>query len=423
MSTSPAANHRRDFILPLVVIGALFFIFGFITWANSQLIPYLKVACELTTTQSLYVTSAFFAAYFIMAIPSSLILKKTGYKKGMSLGLFVMALGALAFIPAAQTRSYPLFLGGLFVIGTGLALLQTASNPYVTVLGPIESAAQRISIMGICNKVAGILAVFILGSIVLKDVDALNEKLLLLDPAGKAAELDKLAARVINPYITIAIVLAVLAVIIYFINLPDIKEEEEIVDAGHPKPHTSVFQFPHLILGAMAIFFYVGVEVISYDTFAGFGESLGYPLEKASMFASYTGYALLLGYVLGIICIPKYISQQKALVANTILSIALVLLSMFLKGMPAIVCFALLGFSNAVMWPAIWPLAIDGLGKFTKIGAALLIMGIVGGAILPPIYGKVTELMDSKQMAYVMMIPCYLFILYYALAGYRVGKK
>jgi glucose/galactose transporter len=254
-------------------------------------------------------------------------------------------------------------------------------------------------------------------------VDALTAKLLGLDAAGKAAELDALATRVINPYITIAAVLAVLAIIIYFINLPEIREEEEKTDAAHPKAHTSIFQFPHLLLGAMAIFFYVGVEVISYDTFAGFGESLGYPLEKASMFASYTGYGLLLGYILGIICIPRYISQQKALVANTLLSILLVLLAMFTGGMVAVVCFALLGFSNAIMWPAIWPLAIEGLGKFTKIGAALLIMGIVGGAILPPLYGEISKMMGSKQMGYVMMIPCYLYILYYALIGYRSGKK
>ena len=423
MSTSNAsAGNHKDFILPLVVIGALFFIFGFITWANSQLIPYLKIACELTDTQSFLVATAFFAAYFVMAIPASMILKKTGFKKGMSLGLFVMAIGALIFIPAANSRSYPLFLTGLFIIGTGLALLQTASNPYVTVLGPIESAAQRISIMGICNKVAGILAVFILGAIVLKDVDALKAKLLTLSPADKTAELNELATRVINPYITIAISLSVLAVIIYLLNLPEIKEEEKM-DAAHPKGHTSIFQFPHLLLGAFAIFFYVGVEVISYDTFAGFGEFLGYPLEKASSFAQYTGYGLLLGYILGIICIPKYISQQKALVANTVFSIVLVLLAIFTKGMVAVVCFALLGFSNAVMWPAIWPLAIDGLGRFTKIGAAFLIMGIVGGAILPPIYGEISKMLGSKQLGYFLMIPCYLYILYYSISGHKAGTK
>lgn len=414
--------RRRNVIFPLIIIGALFFIFGFITWANSQLIPYLKIACDLTDTQSFLVASAFFAAYFVMAIPSSFILNKTGFKKGMSLGLFVMALGALVFIPAAESRSYPLFLAGLFIIGTGLALLQTASNPYVTVLGPIESAAQRISIMGICNKVAGIIAVFVLGSIVLKDVDALKAKLLTLNPADKAVELDTLAARVVNPYITIAIALSVLAVIIYFLHLPEIREEEE-TDTSLSKNKTSAFQFPYLLLGAVAIFFYVGAEVISYDTFAGFGESLGYPLEKASTFATYTGYALLLGYVVGIACIPRFISQQKALVANTVLSIILVLLAMFTNGMVAVVCFALLGFSNAVMWPAIWPLAIHDLGRFTKFGSALLIMGIVGGAALPPLYGKLSEVMGSKQWAYSIMIPCYLYILYYATSGYKIGIK
>lgn len=418
------ASKKGSYVLSITIIGALFFIFGFITWANSQLIPYLKIACELTDTQSFLVATAFFAAYFVMAIPSSMILNKTGFKKGMSLGLFVMAIGALLFIPAAHSRSYPLFLTGLFIIGTGLALLQTAANPYVTVLGPIESAAQRISIMGICNKVAGILAVFILGGIVLENADAIKAKLLVFNAAEKEAELTALASRVINPYITIAIVLSILAVVIYFINLPEIKEEEDDVnDTSVSKTRTSIFQFPHLILGALAIFFYVGVEVISYDTFASFGESLGYPLEKASTFASYTGYGLLIGYVLGIICIPKYISQRNALLVSVILSMILVFLTMFTSGMVAVICFALLGFSNAIMWPAIWPLAINSLGKFTKIGAALLIMGIVGGAILPPIYGEVSKLMGSKQLGYALMIPCYLFILYYAVKGYRAGLK
>lgn len=423
MSTANNTTSKGSYVLSISIIGALFFIFGFITWANSQLIPYLKIACQLSDTQSFLVATAFFAAYFVMAIPSSFILNKTGYKKGMSLGLFVMAVGALLFIPAAQSRSYALFLTGLFIIGTGLALLQTASNPYVAVLGPIESAAQRISIMGICNKVAGILAVFILGGIVLKNADGIKAKLLTLNPADKEAELNALASRVINPYIAIAVILSVLAIIIYFINLPEIREQEESADTSVSKARTSVFQFPHLVMGAIAIFFYVGVEVMSYDTFAAFGESLGFPLEQASKFASYTGYALLAGYVLGIICIPKYISQQKALVAMVILSMILVLLAIFTKGMTAVVCFALLGFSNAVMWPAIWPLAINGLGKFTKIGAALLIMGIVGGAILPPLYGVISKSIDSKQLGYFLMIPCYLYILYYATKGYKVVSK
>jgi MFS transporter, FHS family, L-fucose permease len=413
---------KQSNLIPMIIICALFFVFGFVTWANSQLIPYLKIACELTDTQSFLVATAFFAAYFVMALPSSYILKKTGFQKGMSLGLLVMVVGALIFIPAASSRNFSVFLLALFIIGTGLALLQTASNPYVVVLGPIESAAQRISILGICNKLAGIIAVVVLSGIILKDADALKEKLKTLAPPEKAAELDALATRVVDPYVMIAVVLTVLAIAIYFIKLPPIEEEREGTELTHSDEKTSIFQFPHLLLGALAIFFYVGMEVISYDTFAGFGEFLGFPLNKASTFATFTGYGLIVGYILGIICIPKYISQRKSLIWNTVLSIILAVLAMFLKGVPAVAAFALLGFSNAVMWPAIFPLAMEGLGKFTKTGAALLIMGIAGGAVLPLVYGEVSKLFDSKQLGYIIMIPSYLFVLYFAVAGYKAGK-
>ncbi len=414
--------RKQSNLIPMIIICALFFVFGFVTWANSQLIPYLKIACELTDTQSFLVATAFFAAYFVMALPSSYILKKTGFQKGMSLGLLVMVVGALIFIPAASSRNFSVFLLALFIIGTGLALLQTASNPYVVVLGPIESAAQRISILGICNKLAGIIAVVVLSGIILKDADALKEKLKTLAPAEKAIELDTLATRVVEPYVMIAVVLTVLAIAIYFIKLPPIEEEREGTELTHSDEKTSIFQFPHLLLGALAIFFYVGMEVISYDTFAGFGEFLGFPLNKASTFATFTGYGLIVGYILGIICIPKYISQRKSLIWNTVLSIILAVLAMFLKGEPAVAAFALLGFSNAVMWPAIFPLAMEGLGKFTKTGAALLIMGIAGGAVLPLVYGEVSKLLDSKQLGYIIMIPSYLFVLYFAVAGYKAGK-
>ncbi len=419
-----AQNNSKQYLPALIIIACLFFVFGFITWSNSQLIPYLKIACELTDTQSYLVATAFFAAYFVMAIPSAALLRITGFKKGMSLGLLVMALGALLFVPAAQSRHFNLFLTGLFIIGSGLALLQTAANPYATVLGPIESAAQRISIMGICNKVAGIIAVYVLGAITLENADGIKAKLLTLSSSEKALELDALASRVILPYIVIAASLAALALIIYFIHLPEINEEEQQAgDSENAVGKTSVLQFPHLILGALAIFFYVGVEVISYDTFTGFGEALGYPLATAKSFATYTGYGLLIGYVVGIIAIPKFISQQKALTILTVLSIVFVLVSMFTKGDIAIYSFAVLGFTNSVVWPAIWPLAINHLGKFTKTGSALLIMGIVGGAVLPPLYGKFSEFLGSRQMAYSMMIPCYVFILYFAWSGHKLGLK
>ena len=281
-------NKKVSVAYQITIIGILFFIFGFVTWANSTLIPYLKIACELkSNAQSLLVTFAFFIAYFVMAIPSSIILKKSGYKNGMSIGLLTMAVGAILFIPAAKTRNFNLFLIGLFIIATGLALLQTASNPFVTVLGPINSAAKRISIMGICNKVGGILAGIVLGAIALKDVDTLNSKLLTLDEISRNNELNALAARVIIPYTLVAIGFVILAIGIYFTKLPDI-QDEEIVDSSSTNDK-SIFTFPHLWLGVIALFLYVGVEVLSYDTIIGLGNSLGVPLAKAKYFASFTG--------------------------------------------------------------------------------------------------------------------------------------
>ncbi|WP_129019876.1 sugar MFS transporter [Edaphocola flava] len=437
-------NNKNNYGFALLIIGLLFFIFGFITWANSQLIPYLKLACQLTTTQSYYVATAFFAAYFVMSIPSSYVLKATGFKKGMSLGLFIMAIGALIFIPAANARSFPLFLTGLFIIGTGLALLQTASNPYAAAIGPKESAARRISIMGVCNKIAGIIAIYTLGGIILKDGDALEQQLTTMDPVMKAQTLDALAQKVITPYTWIAIAFALVGLLLFFTHLPEIPDEDNAPEVQNATAvqKSSVLEFPHLVIGVLALFLYVGVEVISYDTFTGFGKYLGYSLDVSKHLATYTGYTLLLGYGIGIWAIPKYISQRKALVVACILSMLLVVLSVTTNGEaglktftlmgqelsipthPAVWFFALLGFSNSVMWPAIFPMAIDGLGRFTKMGSALLIMAIVGGAILPPLYGRISELNGiTVQTAYYMMIPAYLFILYFALKGYRIGKR
>lgn len=427
-------TRNKNYIPALILIGCLFFIFGFITWANSQLIPYLKLACQLSDTESYYVATAFFAAYFFMGLPSGYVLRLTGFKKGMSLGLMVMAMGALLFVPAANTRNFPLFLAGLFIIGTGLALLQTASNPYATILGPIESAAQRISIMGICNKVAGIIAVRVLGSITLKDADAIKARLIQLSDTDKAAELDALAQRVVLPYIVIAASLALLAVLLYLIHLPEVIEEEngneeqksptaQLARVDHTAGKTSILQFPHLLMGVLAIFFYVGVEVISYDTFARFGEVLGYPLSTARNFAEYTGYGLLAGYIFSIVAIPRFISQQRALSILTVLSMILILVAVNTGGAVAVAAFAMLGFSNSVVWPAIWPLAINHLGKFTKTGSALLIMGIAGGAVLPPIYAGVARCIGDPQKAYLIMIPCYLYILYFAWSGHKLGLR
>lgn len=423
-STANTSQYQtgKSYIQSITIIGILFFIFGFVTWINGTLIPYLKIACELESDfQSFLVATAFFIAYTVMAIPSSMVLRKTGYKKGMAIGLLIMAVGAFIFIPAASTRNFNLFLVGLFIIGTGLALLQTASNPYASKIGPIESAASRISILGISNKIAGILAGLIFGYITLNDADALEASLKTMDAATKAATLDELASRVIVPYIIITAVLIVLAIAIMFSSLPDINDSGE--EEGSPSTDkSSAFAFPHLMLGVLALFLYVGVEVMAGDTIISYGKSLGIELSTARFFTQWTLVGMLVGYIIGIATIPRYLSQSTALKICASLGVLFTLLALITTGYTSVACIALLGLANSLMWPAIFPLAIDGLGKYTKIGSALLIMAISGGAILPLVYAKVSEVLNSQQ-AYGIMIPCYLFIFYYATSGYKAGRK
>ncbi|MBN2172713.1 MAG: sugar MFS transporter [Bacteroidales bacterium] len=423
MAESAITNRKQDYFIPIIIIGALFFIFGFVTWLNATLIPYLRIACELTAFESFWVTFAFYISYFVMALPSSAVLEKTGFKNGMSVGLITMALGALIFIPAALTRTYGLFLTGLFVQGTGLAILQTASNPYVTILGPIESAARRISIMGVANKFAGILSPIILGAIVLEGIDDLVVRLGLMNEVEKAAELDILAARVIFPYVIMALVLLILAGLVRFSSLPDVEREEETTDMKAVSDRTSLWQYPYLWLGAMTIFVYVGVEVIAVDTLISYGNFLGFEFSEARFFASFTLGAMIVGYFFGIIAIPKFITQEKALKYFAILGIIFTVIAVFSNGFSSILMIAALGFANSIMWPAIWPLAIDGLGKFIKVGSAILIMGIAGGALLPLLYGYLADLESVQaQNAYWIMVPCYVFILFFAAKGNRIGK-
>ena len=417
-------QKSKNSIVPILILGAFFFIFGFVTWLNGTLIQYLKIACELNTFQSLLVAFAFYISYFVMALPSSWVLRLTGFKNGMSLGLFIMALGAILFIPAAESRNYNLFLTGLFIIGTGLSILQTASNPYVTIVGPIESAAKRISIMGICNKVAGVLAPIILGAIVLSDADSLVNELKTMDVAQKDLRLDELSSRVIMPYSIMAAVLALLGVLVRFSPLPEIEEENESVVAKDSlNLNTNVFQFPHLVLGVIALFLYVGVEVLAGDTIGSYGQSQGIPLSESKNFTAFTLSAMVIGYIIGIFSIPKFISQSKALAYSAIVGVVFSVIAINTQGYVSVLFIALLGLANALVWPAIWPLAISGLGRFTKTGSALLIMAIAGGALLPLLYGKLADIENiGHQSAYWILVPCYLFILFYSLKGYKYSK-
>lgn len=412
----------------IVIIGILFFVFGFVTWLNGTLIPFLKIACQLENDiQAFFVTFAFYMAYFFLAIPSSVLLKRTGFKNGMAWGLGVMALGSLIFIPAANARSFSLFLIGLFIQGAGLALLQTASNPYISIIGPIESAAKRISIMGICNKVAGILSPLVLGTLVLKNSSQLTEQLsTTTDAATKNALLNEMAGRVIPPYIVMAVILFLLALMIRKSSLPEIDMEGgEETGSATGEQRQSVFHYPHLLLGVLCLFLYVGAEVMAGDAIGIYGNELGMPLEQTKYFTSFTLFAMLVGYIIGIFTIPKYVSQQKALSISAVSGMLFATGAFLSQGYVAITFIALLGLSNALMWPAIFPLAINGLGRFTKIGSALLVMGIAGGALMPLLYTSLKDKVELSNHAsfFICVLPSYLYIFYYAVRGHKVGLR
>ncbi|WP_423736242.1 sugar MFS transporter [Chitinophaga caseinilytica] len=419
----------------MLIIGGLFAVFGFVTWLNSSLIQFLKLLCNLTDSQSLMVTFAFFIPYFLWSLPSSVVLKKVGFKNGMAIGLVVMAIGSILFIPAANSHSFILFLVGLFIQGAGLSLLQTATNPYVSILGPIESAAKRISIMGICNKLAGVISPLILSTILLKNATEVEEKIKsTTDAVVKTQLLDELAGRVIMPYIALTLFLLLVAFLIRRSNLPEIEAEETDASGASVPARSSLGKYPYLWLGALCIFMYVGVEVMAGDVIGIYGKSLGLSADAAKYFSSFTLGSMLVGYIIGIFTIPKVISQDTALRISAVLGILFTLGAYFTDGNTAIACIALLGLANALMWPAIFPLAIEGLGKYTKLGSAILVMGIAGGAILPQIYTGLYE-KDSlfgfalhgegvtfKTAFLYAMVPCYVYILFYAVKGHTIGK-
>ena len=277
--------------------------------------------------------------------------------------------------------------------------------------------------MGVCNKGAGAIAPLIMGAIMLDNADALQQKLATLDPAGKALELNALASKVVLPYIIISIVLVLLAAFIYLSSLPEIKAEgEDSTQSSSVINRASIFSYPYLWLGFITIFLYVGVEVLAGDTIQLYGNSIGISLDTAKHFTTYTMIGMLAGYLIGIFTIPKYISQQTALILSAILGILFSLAAIFTSGTTSIFFIAILGLANALVWPAIWPLAINGLGKFTKTASALLIVGIAGGAVLPRVWASLGE-STGLQQAYWIMVPCYLFILYYAISGHKIGLK
>lgn len=416
-----AANRH---VGSIAIIGVLFFIIGFFTWINGPLITFVRLAFDLDEVKAFFVVFVFYISYFVLALPASWVLKRTGLKKGLALSLFVMAVGAALFGELSTQRVYAGALTGLFVIGGGLALLQTAVNPYISILGPIESAAQRIALMGICNKIAGMLAPLLIGSLVLHGIGDLAAQVSAADAATKANLLNEFAAKIHTPYLAMAAVLVLVAIAILFSSLPEIKPSDVNAEraGGADGGKSSVFQFPHLWLGVACLFVYVGVEVLAGDAIGTYGNGFGLPLDETKFFTSFTLGAMLLGYLCGLVAIPRFISQERYLSVSAVLGIVFALCAFLTKGYVSVGFVAALGLANAMMWPAIFPLAIKGLGRFTETGSALLVMGIAGGAIIPQAFAILKQHHDFQLVFVLLAVPCYLYILFFALRGHRVGK-
>lgn len=427
---TPEDLSPRQTAISVGIIAVMFFIFGFVSWVNAILIPYFKIACELKgNVESYLVTFAFYISYLVMSVPAAELLKKIGFKKGIMTGFMIMSAGAFIFIPAALGRTYLIFLVGLFTLGTGLSILQTAANPYITILGPKESAARRLSLMGIANKTAGILAPLIFAAVVLRATDTdLFRSLENMGDLERSQALDELIRRVIVPYAVVGSVLALLGLAIRFSPLPEIQTTEEQKQVSASDTKKSILEFPHVVLGAVAIFFHVGTQVISIDTVISYAEGMGLTLPEAKAFPSFTLTATITGYILGISLIPSIISQRTALRVCTILGLIFTFGALTLPyevqwfGYPvniSIWFIVSLGLANSLVWAGIWPLAMDGLGRFTKKGSSLLIMGLCGNALMPLGYGWLADKTDLAT-GYWILVPCYLYLIWYSLKGHQI---
>ncbi|UJF23494.1 sugar MFS transporter [Shewanella sp. OMA3-2] len=423
-------QQSKSSIVPMAIVATLFFILGFATWLNGSLMPYLKQILQLTPFQASLILFSFYIAVTFTALPSAWLIRKVGYKNGMALGMGIMMLAGLLFIPAAKTQIFILFLLAQLVMGTGQTLLQTAINPYVVRLGPEESAAARVSVMGILNKGAGVIAPMVFTALIL---DSFKGR---VGTELSQIQIDEMANSLIYPYLGMAIFIGILAIAVKKSPLPELEkaEREEGSDKGQIK---QALAQPNLALGVVALFVYVAVEVIAGDTIGTFALTLG--VENYSMMTSYTMLCMVLGYTLGIICIPRFISQPNALMVSAILGLMLTAGIVFGDSQSYVIAdvllvpfggaqlpdtllmIALLGLANAIVWPAVWPLALSGMGKLTSTGSALLIMGIAGGAFGPLFWGLTSSATSlGMQGGYMVMFPCYLFILFYAVKGYKM---
>lgn len=398
------------------IIGILYFVIGFGVGISGFLTPFLKDALHLTVTQSYLVPVAVFSAFIVFGVPAGWVVSKAGYKNSIVLSLLIIGLGMILFVPSAGMKSFVTFLLALFIVGIGKTLLQASVNPYVTVVGPAEGTVMRMCLMGILNKLAWWLCPVFLG--IFLDLNHV--------------ELNQMSI----PFYLVTGILVLLGVFTYFSPLPEVKapgENENVPDdqGGTAAEKQGIFRIPHLYLGVVALFFYIGVEVLPMASVIDFAKVVfGEGATSLEGFSKYVPIGMFIGYVFGVFMVPKVITHTRALGIFSVIGIISSLCVILLPGRIAIYCLAAIGFSNSIMWGAIWQLALAGLGNYTKKGASFLVMSLVGAAVFPFVFGYLIDVIKTTetpvagdyQNAYWIFIPAYLFILYYGTFGYKIMK-
>jgi MFS transporter, FHS family, L-fucose permease len=417
-SASAASKAGKNkYLVPFILVTSLFFLWGMAHNLDSILIPHLKKACELNNRQSTLVDTSIFLAYFLMAIPAGMFLKKWGYKTGIITGLLIFAFGAFLFLPAANTRSYELFLLALFVIGCGLAMLETAANPYAAILGPPESSSTRLNLAASFNGLAAFIAPLIGTAFILSGVEFSTAELSNMQAAERITYLNAEAASVKMPYLVLGMVLVAVAVLFYFFRFPEVKDDAKLV---RPSEFIRAFRHKHLTWAVIAQFSYVGAQVCVTSFFIRMAKQGGGLDEKtAGYYLSVYGLLFMVGRFIGTFFL-RFVSPQKLLSIYAVIASLLCLLAIFGKGGYVVYSLGGLGFFMSIMFPTIFSLGIERLGDDTKIGASLLVMSIVGGAIFPYIMGTIIDMRgDDLQAGYVVPLLCFVVILYFGMRGYK----
>ena len=416
-------NSRKQFVFSMVMLGCLFFVFGLVSWVNSILVPYFKVACDLQSEVQGYLAQfAFYIAYLVMTIPASWVLNRTGYKKGAMYGLFLLGIGALLFIPAALMRTYNMFLAALFTMGTALALLQTVANPFATIIGPIDTAVKRMSVLGICNKFAGIISPIIFSALVIAPqkakMDAINSGA--LEGAARDQALADLLHGVIPPYLVLGIFLLIFAVIFFKSPIQDINPAKDN-PAAPGDGRKSLLAYPYLVLGVIALFCHLGTQALSIHTIARFAEDIKMSIDIA-IFPSMTLACTLFGYLLGVILVPKYITQKNLLKVVTSVILVLSILVMVLPANMAIWCLVLMGIPNSVVYPGIWGHSLHDLGKWTNLASALLVMALCASGVVPLLYSSIVDSGLTLHQSYWILLPAAAYMVFFAFIGYKFNR-